>query len=67
MAQSLHIARPPKKSRFFTPTKSRDRLPQEPHATTGTPSLGLRSPVVERNEGFNKKKQQQPKQKQKTK
>ena len=48
MAQILHIARPPKKSRFFTLAKSRDRWPQEPHVTTGTPSLGLRS-VVERN------------------
>ena len=43
MAQILHIARPPKKSRFFTPAKSRDRWPQE------LPSLGLRSPIVERN------------------
>ena len=49
MAQILHIARPPKKSRFFTPAKSRDRWTQEPHVTTGTPSLGLRSPIVERN------------------
>ena len=49
MAQILHIARPPKKSRFFTPAKSRDRWTQEPHVSTGTPSLGLRSPIVERN------------------
>ena len=49
MAQIFHIARPPKKSRFFTPAKSRDRWPQETHVTTGTPSLGLRSSVVERN------------------